>query len=210
MFEKKAYSVQMSFDIPDSEKRVAEKAEEHFQQLNRKVKKAVDHLLLIYNPFSSLQSVDNDQILDNRRVFRKYRRQVRKNFEDIFKRSFRTVLLMSEFGTDTKTKSLMNSFMSVIDELQKLVAVFLSIFDNLSNSNFAVELVSSIDAIRKKCNQLRQLINDRILQHIDTNILAKDWMSSVSDKYQYKVDEKLPLVVELYKERQEALQSDKG
>ena len=33
MTYKKAYSVQMNFDVPDSEKRIAEKAEEYFEQL---------------------------------------------------------------------------------------------------------------------------------------------------------------------------------
>jgi hypothetical protein len=48
-------------------------------------------------------------------------------------------------------------------------------------------------------------VNDRILEHIDTNILAKNWESLVNDKYQEKVKNKTPLVVQLYKERQEAL-----
>jgi hypothetical protein len=210
MFESKAYAIQMSFDVPRSEKRVAEKAEECFQHFNRKLKKALNHLSLIYDPFKNLQDIDNKQLVDKRHIFRRYKNQVKKNFEDVVKDAYKVVTLMSEFSSDTKTQELMNSFTDSIEDLQKQVRNFLSIFSNLNNKSFHSELVASIDSVRKKANQVRQLVNDRILEHIDSNILAKDWMASISDKYQYKVDEKLPLVMELFKERQKALDEQEG
>jgi hypothetical protein len=39
--------------------------------------------------------------------------------------------------------------------------------------------------------------------------LAKNWMSDLSERHNQKVKEKMPLVIELFKERQQALQSAK-
>lgn len=52
---------------------------------------------------------------------------------------------------------------------------------------------------------MKQTISDRILDHIDTNILAKSWTSTVTDEFQNKVYEKTPLIVELFRERNEAV-----
>jgi hypothetical protein len=44
-----------------------------------------------------------------------------------------------------------------------------------------------------------------VIQHIDDNILAKDWSSELSNKFEQEVDKKIPLVTQLYEERQRAL-----
>ena len=99
----------------------------------------------------------------------------------------------------------MGSFVASVRELEKQVNILLSIFSNLNNPEFKDQLIQAIDSVKKQASQLKQLVNDRILEHIDTNILAKNWESLVNDKYQDKVKNKTPLVVQLYEERQEAL-----
>jgi hypothetical protein len=57
-------------------------------------------------------------------------------------------------------------------------------------------------------NQLDKLIRDRILEHIDSNILAKNWAKNISNRFEDSepIEERVPLVVQLFKERQKALQ----
>ena len=112
---------------------------------------------------------------------------------------------MSEFNTDTSTEEIMKSFVGSIRQLEKYVDIFLSIFSNISESDFRNNLISSIDSIKKQSNQVKQLVNDRVLEHIQSNILAKNWASDFSKHVQEKVDNRVPLVVELFRERQEAL-----
>jgi hypothetical protein len=80
------------------------------------------------------------------------------------------------------------------------------LFSNINSPDFAPGIVPSIDAIRKQVNQIRQLVTDRILDHIDSNILAKNWASEFKDAE--KVQERVPLVVQLFRERQEALREN--
>jgi dGTP triphosphohydrolase len=209
MLEKKAYSIQMSFNVPDSERRVAEKAVEHFEDLLSRMKLALEYLDLIYGPFAELAQADPEQVVENRVILRKYRDQVKRNFDKIMRKAYRCMLLMGEFNTDTSTGEMMNTFMQAMKDVEKQVNVLLSIFSNLNSAEFKNHLIASIDSVRKQVNQVKQMVNDRILEHVDTNILAKNWMSDLSERYHHTVQEKMPLVTELFKERQQALQSGK-
>jgi len=210
MLEKKAYSIQMNFDVPDSEKRVAEKAEEYFEHLLSRMENASEYLDLIYVPFSKRQNVDTEMIVEYRRTFRQYKDQVRRKFKTILKMSYRAVALMNEFSIDTATEELMNSFMGSVRELEKYVDTFVSIFSNLSSPEFRNNLISTIDSIKKQLNQIRQLVMDRVLDHIDSNILAKDWAKDLSDRFDEPLQERVPLVVQLFRERQLALKERPG
>lgn len=204
--EKFAYAIQMSFPVPDVEKRAAEKASEAFNNLLGRLKLVVEHLELVYDPFKKVEQVDNQTLVEYRDVFRKYRDKVENNFEKSFQTAFLAVNLLSEFPNHTQDE-ILKSFMDQVDSLKEQLHVFLSLFDNLNSIDFKNNLLASIDSIKKGVNKTRQIINDRILEYIDTNILAKNWMSDISSKYHKNVKEKVPLVVELFRERQKALQN---
>jgi dGTP triphosphohydrolase len=202
---KKAYSIQMHFGVPESEKRIAEKAEEYLNQILTKIQDTKDYLNLIYIPFQKHQNVDMEMIIDYRKTFREYRDQVKFKFGKIIQLAYRSVALMNEFGTDTSTEEIMDSFIGTIRELEKYVDTFVSIFSNLNSSEFRNHLISTIDSLKKQMNQIEQLIKDRILEHIDSNILAKNWAKNISDVENKSLEERVPLVVQLFKERQKAL-----
>ena len=205
MLKSLAYSVQMSSDIPDVERRIAEKAGESFESMISQIKLLLEYLNYIYIPFSKVQTVDEDEVVENRDILRKYRDNVRAKLEALVKTASDSVVLMSEFSTDSSVEELMNSFVVQINEVEKQGNYLLSIFENLNSPEFKNLLIQSIENIKKQGSVLKQLINDRILEHIDTNILAKNWESLVNEKFQDKVKSKVPLVVRLYEERQKAL-----
>jgi len=207
MFNKYAYSVQMSFDVPDSDKRIAEKASELFQELSSLLNIADEHLDLIYEPFKHNEDIKTEELLEHRTIFRKYRDIIKENFNKILKKSYRCVLLMSSFSSDAQIVELMNSFISETKDIETQVNKLLSIFSDLSSIDFRINLIKAIDLIRLENNQLKQIINDRVLNYIDTNILAKNWVKSVIDENQNKIYENIPLIVELFKEREKALSS---
>ena len=196
----------MSFDVPDAERRIAEKAEEQFEELSARLKLAVEHLDYLYIPFKNHNATDSDQLVEHQRVFSRYKARVKFNFERIRKKAKYCLALMSEFQTDTATEEMMKSFVGNIELVERQVNTFLSLFSNLNSPDFRQNVLSTIDAIRKTVSQLRQMINDRILDHIDTNILAKNWMSEFTGDAEHKVQEKTPLLIELFKERQKAMQ----
>jgi hypothetical protein len=208
MLNKKAYSIQMNVAVPDSEKRIAEKAEEQFENLLARLQDAADYLNLIYIPFQKHDNLDMEMIEKYRDTFRDYRDQVNKKLNTIIRRAYNCVVLMNEFSIDTSTEELMDSFLVAIRELEKYIDTFVSIFSNLNSQDFRQNLISTIDSIRKQFNQIKQLISDRILDHIDSNILAKNWASDVFKGDEQPIKEKVPLVIQLFKERQQALKEN--
>jgi hypothetical protein len=205
---KKAYSAKMTFEVPDSEKRVAEKADESFEDLIGLLRYATNHLNLIYEPFESLQSLDNEMLKTHSSLFKRYQKAIEHNYKLIFKKANQCAILMGTFSTDTKTKILMNSFLAYIHELEKQVERLIRIFDNLDSSEFKNSLILAIDFVKKTNSQLKQLVGDRILDHIDTNILAKNWVNNVTDDDDQRVYDKAPLLVQLREERVNALKGD--
>ncbi len=208
MLRKTAYSIQMSFKVPDAEKRLAEKAAESFDDLGSRLKLAINHLDILYIPFKKYQEYDAQELLEHRVILRRYRDQVQENFNDIMGRSAFCLKLMGEFGSDTQTADLMNSFQAHVADIRKQVNRFLGLFSNIGSAEFMTAALAAIDLIKKEASQLKQLINDRILTHIDTNILAKHWTANVADNYQNKVYEKVPMIIQLFQERQKAMNPD--
>lgn len=203
---KRAYAIQMSFDIPDAEKRVAEKAYESFEDLLSLLRLAGTHLDIIYEPFKKLQGpVDNQTIMEYRVTFRDYRDKIKDNYDEVLKKAYNCAILMGEFSSDNRIVDMMNSFVSAKEDLEKQVNRLLSIFSDLNSSEFATYLTKAIELVKKENSQLKDLINDRVLEHISTNILAKNWINNVTDENQRKVYERLPLIVELFRERQKAM-----
>ena len=196
----------MSYRVPDAEKRIAEKAAESFQELVGLLRNGNRHLTIFYIPFKQHNNYDQQEILRYRVILRRYRNQAKENFDKTLKRAYRTTLIMGEFSHDTQTVDLMSVFVSQIDDLKKQVNRFLGLFSNIGSVDFIAAVLSSIESVKKQIAQLKQTINDRILNHIDTNILAKSWTSAITDEYQNKVYEKLPLMVQLFQERQKALE----
>lgn len=201
----KAYGVQMNFEIPESEKRIAEKAAESFENFLAQNKLLLEYLNFLYVPFSKVQSLDTNEVVENRDILRKYKKELKTKLENLIKAAYSGVALMSEFSTDASVEELMNSVVTQMKEFEKQGNYLLSIFSNLNSQDFQDSLITAIELVKKQGSQLKQLINDRVLEHIDTNILAKNWESLVNEKFNKKIKSKVPLLVELYKERQQAL-----
>jgi hypothetical protein len=198
----------MTFEVPDSEKRIAEKADKCFEKLIGLLRYATNHLNIIYEPFENLQSLDNEVLKKHKKLLKRYRDAIEHNYKLIFEKANECAILMGTFATDTKTKTLMNSFLAYIHELEKQVSRLVRIFDNLDSSEFKNSLVLAIDFVKKKNSQLKQLVADRILDHIDTNILAKNWVNNVTDEDDQRVYDKKPLLIQLHEEGEEASESD--
>ena len=205
---KTAYSIQMSTKVPESERRIGERAIESFEELNGKLKLASNHLNIFSESFSNLASVDPEEVLKHRIVLRNYRDQAKKNFENVIEIAHRGTVLMGSFSSDSKSTDIMNSFLSQMKDMESQCNKFISLFASISNINFVNSLLVQIDIVKKQISEVKQLITDRIMNHIETNILAKKWTNDVVDENENKPYEKLPLIVELFRERQEAMKKD--
>jgi hypothetical protein len=202
---KKSYSVQMSYDVSDSEKHQAEKALVYFKAAKKYLVQASDHLNIMKTPFKDNQDVTPEEIIKSRAVIRRFRDKAIENFDKFKKAAFDCVNLMQTFSSDTQTLKLMKSFISSVDDLEVSVNQFAELFDDLQSKEFSKDVVTAIEGIQKQCDEIDEIIDERIKSHIQTNILATSWVDAISNDLQMKIEKKTPLIVDLYNQRQEQL-----
>ena len=89
-------------------------------------------------------------------------------------------------------------------DIEKQVNRFLDLFSSLDAKDFAQTIVKAVENVKKEIAQFEQIIEDRIKNHIENNILARSWVNSISDELQQKVEKKIPLSIELVNERNES------
>jgi hypothetical protein len=205
MIIKKAYSVQMTYDVSDAEKTQAEKALICFTHTDKLLDMASEHLNIMKTPFKNNPEMSAEDVLKARSAIRRFRDKSVENFNDFKKEAFKCVNIMKEFSSDTQTLKLMKSFISSIDELEIKVNEFGDLFSDLEAKDFSTNIVKSIEDIQKECESINEIIDERIKTHIQTNILATSWVDTVSTDLQTQVQEKTPLILDLFNKRQDQL-----
>jgi len=202
---KRSYSVQMNYDVSNTEKMQAEHALLCFNFADKKLKVATDHLDIMKTPFKDNPEISPKEVMTARAAIRRFRDKSIENFNDFKVASFKCVNIMQIFSSDTQTLKLMKSFISSIEGLETKVNNFADLFADLESKDFVQGVVSSIEDIQKQCQEVEEIINERIKTHIQSNILAKSWVDSVSDDLQMKVQKKTPLIMDLFNKRQDQL-----
>ncbi len=207
---KKAYITELTYSISDIEKQDAQKALIYFDATSKLLKKASDHLNIMKTPFKESPEMSIDSVMNVRAALRRFRDKVVDNFNEFKHSAFKCVQIMQKFSTDTQTVKLLKSFISSIDILESKVNIFINLFDNLEAKEFPKDIVINIEDIQKESSALDDIIDDRIKSHIQTNILSKSWVDSVSDELQLKIEKETPLILDLFNKNKELLESNKG
>ena len=205
---KKAYAVQLCYEVSDAEKQQAEKALLHFDNSLKLLDLASDHLNIMKTPFKENSDMTPEAVMKARVAIRRFRDQSAENFNDFKVAAFKCVNAMQPFSSDTQTIKLMKSFVNSVNDLETNVNDFIGLFDELDGKDFAKNIVSLIEAIQNKCEEIEEIIDERLKDHIQSNILAKNWVNSVSDELQTKIEKKTPLMLDLFNKRQDQLNQE--
>jgi hypothetical protein len=201
----KAYSVEMAFSVSDAEKKEAQHALLAFKSTSHLLSQASDYLNVMKTPFKDNPEMSPDDVMKARPVIRRFRDSAVDNFSSFKKAAFECVNLMKTFASDTQTLKLMKSFIISIDELEAQVNAFADLFNDLESKDFPKNIVVQIEDIQSKCDDLEETIDERIRTHVQSNILATNWVDAVSTDLQTKVEKKTPLILDLYNQRTEQL-----
>ena len=108
---------------------------------------------------------------------------------------------MQPFSSDTQIQKLSKSFVLSIADIEKQVNRFIDLFANLKSKDFGTAIIKSIENIKKELASLKQISEDRIMDHIQTHILSRNWTDSVSQELQQKIEERIPEAIRLVEER---------
>jgi hypothetical protein len=202
---KKAYAVQMSYDVSDTEKHQAQQALLYFSATAKLLMQASDYLNIMKTPFKDNPEMNDTDIMKARAVIRRFRDKAIDNFDEFKKSAFKCVNVMQSFATDTQTLKLMKSFISAIDDIEVEVNLFSDLFNDLQDKDFAKNVVAAMENIQKQCEEIDEIVDERIKSHIQTNILATSWVDHISNDLQMKIEQKTPLILDLYNKRQDQL-----
>jgi len=104
---KKAYAVQMSYNVSDDEKRQAERVIMCLNSAKRELEKASVHLDVMKTPFKDNPEIKPNEIMDARAAIRRFRDKSVDNFNAFKHVAFQCVNLMQMFASDTQTIKLM-------------------------------------------------------------------------------------------------------
>lgn len=195
----------MTYDVSDAEKAQAEKAIIAFNQALKQLKIANDHLNIMFTPFKDHPDISPEQVFKFRVQIRKFRDQSIDNFNNFKISAFKCIVLMQKFQTDTQTSKLMKAFISSIDDLESKVNDFAEEFQDLKSSEFSKKVVQYITDIQEKCEEIEEIVNDRLKTHIRENILSKTWVDDISSELDQKIEQSKPLIMELFHQRQEEI-----
>lgn len=195
----------MSYNVSDGEKQQAEKALACFKDAGQLLLKASDYLNVMKTPFKDNPDMSSEDVMKARAAIRRFRDQTIENFDKFKKSAFQCVNLMQTFVTDTQTVKLIKSFISSIDDLEVSVNALSELFNDLQSKDFTKDVVSSIENIQKQCDEVDEIIDERIKTHIQTNILATSWVDTISNDLQMTIEKKTPLIVDLFNKRQDQL-----
>jgi|ERR1039457_1697820 hypothetical protein len=207
--KKKTYATQLTYEVPSSEKDSAAKTILNLDYLLKSLRKCSEYMDLIYVPFKNQQNVDPAEIFKSRAALRRFRDNTLEKFNDFKKQAFRCFILFRPFSFDTTVIKLSRAFVLSITDLEKQVNRLAELFDNLESNDFATILVKAIDNIKKEIAELEQLIEDRIKDHFEKNILARSWVDGVSEKLQEKIEKRIPSSIKLVEEREKQMNGEK-
>ncbi len=205
VLKKIADSIEMSFSVPEADKEVANEALMRFEAVSNGLKFAIDHLDIMYEPFHNNSDVSTESVVKNRGILNRYKQKVKENFNKIKAQSLLAIKKLNYFSVgDDSIQELINSFTEGVDNVEDEVVKFFGVLDDYRSSDFISNILSTINSIKAQGEQLDNLIKDRIIEYVDKNILAKSWMNTLDDM-DTTIEDRVPLVTELFKERQEAL-----
>lgn len=205
--ERLVIAVEKSFDISDGDKQIAEEASLRFEYAIKSLNEATEHLDNIYRPFAKHDRVSTRSIIKGRGVLNRFRQASKDKFEKFKTRVVLAIQKLNYFSNgDADIQELITAFEQGAETVEEKVEAFYEALVDLESENFKDQVIKTIDEIKVEADELDELVNERIIDHIDTNLIGKSWMSETSDRLNIEFAEHLPLVTELFEERKEMLQ----
>ncbi len=191
----------MSYQVSEDEKRTARKAIDVFNATSMMLSKAEDYLSEIKNPFSKDPNISSEKVFEYRAALWKFRDEFIKKIELFKEACFKCMYVTRPFSFDTQVINLLSSFSNSVEELDKVIRDFVEIFKDLRSKDFGTELMKVIEKLEENSKKIKDLIAERIIPHIEKNILSSSWTDEVGAKIQSTLGERKRPIVDIEKLR---------
>ena len=201
-----AQFVDFSTDIPDSEKKDAEEALLRLEEATYHLKQATEHLNVLYDPFSEHDSISTKSVVKKRGVLNRFKQASKEKFENFKRLCILAIQKLNNFSKgDMEIQEIIGALESAIIDIEQKLEKFYDVLSDYESPDFRNDVLSTIDDVRRKSEEFNDLVYDRIIEHINANLIGKTWMSDAEDRLNLDVKEHTPLLLELFKQRQQML-----
>lgn len=150
-------------------------------------------------------SLPPNVVMKYRATIRRFKKQVRRNFNKVKLFALNIIIKLSEFDTDTHIQELINTFKDCVEELEKQVNLLFDILDDFRSDKYKENVLAGVEGVRRQSAVLEKILKDRIEDHINSNILMNDWVSTTKNENKIDIKERVPYITQLFRERQKAL-----
>jgi hypothetical protein len=200
---KLAQTIELTMDIPESDKKIAANLIVNLQKFVKKLDSFTDHLDIMYDPFKKYNVISEESLYENRSAIWNYNKQILKNFEELKSLAFVCVKGLQFFHSDLNIKEMERSFVDSVSDIESNIENLGKKMQDYDVQDYKSSVNSVFENLKIKSSELKDLIEDRIIDNINKNILNKSWVDNIDDKDLddvYKNNE--PLISKLYKERE--------
>lgn len=198
MIEKIATTLEMSFKIPDSEKKIADQAMKYFFSVINSISIIKDYLDKVYDPLKAAASISPEALIKFRGKLTLIKYQIKKIFKVLKKNAGHALKYLNHFSTDTHCIELINAFKESMNDVSEACSKLINTLDDYIVSDFKDKMVAAIDNVRKEINQTEDLCRNRIINHLKNNIVGNGWEA---EEYKKEIiEEKLPTVIKIYRD----------
>lgn len=188
--------MQLSYNINKYEKEQAKKIIDLLNSSKSKLSSAKLYLNIMKSSFQGARAMSSEETMKIRVALRRFRDQAIDNFNLFKQEAFNCVSSMKVFANDAQTIKVVRAFINLIDDLEYVVNKFSELFDNLSSTSFSDDCVSYILKIQKYSDSIIELIDERIITHIQKNILSHTWVDVMGSGFNLTNNE--PITVKLF------------
>jgi hypothetical protein len=204
---KLAETIELSLDVPDSEKKVGAAIVLRLEKLLKKLNAFNKHLNILYDPFKEHSNVSEESVIKYRGSLWSYLNQINENFDELKELATLCIRDLKKFSSDTDIGEMISTFTDDFGDIEKQEDTLTHIISNWEASDYRNKVVSGMEGLKKEVAEFKKLIEDRIIDHVNKNILTKNWLDGASEKYHLDLKEQEPAISRLYKDREKKLKN---
>lgn len=200
---KRSYLSQMSYEIPSEQKSYAKQLMIYIDQALKLLKDSKDYLDTVKVPFKNNPETSPDEVMSKRFYFRDFRDNAVEKFNDFKLSCYHCVTYTNKFSSDPQILKISKSFISSVDDLERMVNKFVDLFANLESDTFVKDIITNTESIQNKCEDVRDMLEERLKNYVSSNILMQNWVDRVREDFNFTSDSKQPRMLEIIRKLKE-------
>lgn len=208
MIEKIAAGLEMAFEIPESDKKVARICINLFESIITLLDHTEELLDMMYDPFKSADTIDTKDLEEAKGAIFRYKGKIKEKYENAKYLVLKSIGQFIYFDSDAKAHEMNESFKDQFEDLESQVKDLLDLMDDIEETDFQHKFLKQVDDLKNQHQSLRELVEDRMVDYLKDNVLQTNWFDESKDRFSIDLNKKLPNLVQLYQQQDKDLRGN--